>query len=1393
MLCLLTAARAVSIPSNVDYSAVHLTMREGLSHNFVEDIFRDSKGFMWIATSGSLARFDGYEFINFTSNTLDRYVKSVFVRKVAEDRFGRLWVTSDGGINLIDLETLMTVEPVDRTGQFADLSKLPSGYVFVASDGNIWIRTSEEIVCVGLDSGGAISRISRIPHYSKSLYTNSAVKSVDGENNVVWGFVKGAVCRISNEKGNLNAVPVSPMLTFDDDVHVSDFLAAGQYVWVATDVGLFRYDTRSHDVRMYQGNPDVEGSLSQSFITGLILSKSGRIIVSTLNGLNVYDAATDRFKSFKISDMLIGGVGLNINFINCMLMVGDNLWVGTEGCGVSIIYPKTIFATTLRHDPGNASSISPNPVNAIYEDSDGVLWVGTVEGGLNCADTDLRNGFTHFRTPVISHNSVSAITADRNGHLLVGTWGGGLNILDRANPSATAKVIRTTTDGHNKMDYIGILAYDPYNNVIWIGANLGIYMYDIVTGEVTVPFQGAADARGSVCAAISGDGKLWIGGLDGLFVIDLRRHSGSPFKVKRFQYKFDKPESKSAEKVTTLAISHDGTLWIGTNGNGIYRHYLKDGKDMFANLSTADGLPNDVAHGIAEDPHGNIWVSTYHGLACIKSDGEIVSYGCDNGLDTEQFYWNASMRMANGNLLFGSIDGLLVVKGIADNANDDPRQVVLTSIIIGSNRYFNPSGEERRIPENEKSFEVAFSSLDFVGSHQGRYFYRMEGFDNEWKELPTGRNSVTYTNLSPGKYSLEVKYVSPGQSVHSAPVSSFGIEIVPNFYKRWWFLLLMAVMVVAGIWTVYRWRVKDLTRQRNQLRQAVDDGVREISEQKNLIETHALELYKQNEKLRQRNEQISEQKAQLSEMNRRVQKMTVDRIAFFTNITHEFRTPITLIIGPIERALKLSKNPKVIEQLNFVERNSKYLLSLINQLMDFRKVEAGKMEILPTRSDFVRFVNELIPPFRAYAEERDIKIRTVFHLASNEFVYDQEAIRKVLINLIGNAIKFTPDHGTVTFYAALFRSSRCNQSNALYLGVSDTGNGISQEDIDKVFNRFYQGKSQIKYPLIGAADSGIGLYLCRKIMEIYGGSITVRNNHGPGCTFRVLVGVPDEDMSRTVAKQIADVSSPRDVSAPSSPDGGKLTILVVEDNSDMRAFVRSILSDYYDVVEAGNGVEAMQMLLSRHVDFIISDLMMPEMDGIELSRQVKENFSISHIPFLMLTAKTANESRMESFRSGVDEYLQKPFDEEMLLVRIKNILDNKRRYQREFSSEMKSDALNIPEESSDKRFVDKVLEVVGENYKNSYFEVGDFAEALGVSRSLLNKKLSSLLGETPNQFIRSYRLRIAHELLEKNRITRMMNISEIAFEVGFNDSKYFTRCFTRQYGVSPSSILKEEN
>lgn len=1166
------------------YSLATVDMQDGLPHNFIEDMFQDSKGFMWISTPTGLSRYDGYEFVTFTPNSLTHNIKSAFPQKAEEDSLGRLWIASEGGIDIITLDNLSPFIPKDNTGLLAKTLVSPATYLCKDTAGNMWIRTLTEIICISFNAEGDISGHTSIPHETTSVVTTTPIRALPGETGVLTG-IGGYPSRLTLTDGKIRVEHLSDKLSVHPSAYIADFAATADRLWVATGIGLFSLDKKNGETRLYESFPGVEKHLSQNFVTSVVILPDGNLLAGGLNGLNLYDKDSDTFRHIDLNDLRGLPRLLNNNFINCLLIDDDTLWVGTEGCGIDIFSPRKILAHSLHNDPKDTRSISPNCVNAIFEDGDGTLWIGTVEGGLNKGISGYSNGFTHFtrESGSLPHNSVSAITADHTGHLWVGTWGGGVSVLDRMNPGKPLKIINQAPDG-TLMHHIGTLAFDPFNNAVWIGVNSGIYLYDLNTSSISVPFEGADRFRGSVASVVAPDGTLWVGGIDGLLSVNLKHSdSNEGFRHTLYRHKLDSPESRAIEKITALTLGKDGSLWIGTNGNGIYHREVKDGKALFVNYSTAEGLPNDVIHGLAEDTHGNLWIATYHGLACMNKEGRFTNFNRSNGLDTEQFHWNAYKTLSNGDILFGSVDGLLAVKGLAGSEAEPGHPVSFTSLAVNNDTVYG-NLRYAHIPENERSFEIGFSALDFAGSRTGHYLYRMTGYDDEWKELPPGRHSVAYMNLFPGKYDLEVKYVADGQDPALSPVSRFEVEIIPNFYRRWWFVALIILLLVGIVASIYIWRISDLKRQRNDLKTAVEEGVREISEQK-----------------------------------AQVQQLTADRIAFFTNVTHEFRTPITLIIGPIERALKLSTNPKVIEQLHFVERNSRYLLSLVNQLMDFRKIESGKVEAVTTRGDIRRFIEDIVSPFRAYADDRHITIRTLFHLSVPIVTYNEDSMRKVLTNLLGNAIKFTPDGGSVTVYTALLRES-------LYICVSDTGCGIDEEETDKVFGYFYQGHSQIKYPLIGAADSGIGLYLCRKLVEVYGGKITAHNNRGSGCSFRVIL--PVECFPADTAQSAATGGSVpvRETNAEKRRPG----LLLVEDNPDMRAFMRSVLSERFNVTVAANGEEALRFLLSHddEIDMIISDLMMPVMDGLELASKVKENFALSHIPFIMLTAKTSEESKL---------------------------------------------------------------------------------------------------------------------------------------------------------------------
>lgn len=1362
-----------------------LTMAEGLRHNFVDDIMRDSRGFLWIGYGGGgVSRYDGYEFVNFSANSIQYPLRGNFAIEMAEDRFGRLWVATEGGISIINLYNLRQTEVKDYTGRLDAAVNVPSWGVHVDKSGKLWIRTGDSIICFRFSADGDIDSTAQYT-YTPISRGPTCLRDING-NGKPWTGINGEICELSAdfEDNRITPVPVSSSLIFVPDIMVADMVKSGKDVWIATDRGLWRYNPALDAATNYMNDPNDSKSLSQNFINSVAVTSKGQLIVGSLQGLNIYNPINDNFERVGRSDPLHSVPGLNNVFVNKVYVDGNRVWIGTEGGGLSRITEKRLYVNTITNNFNAPGHTFNTPVNAVLVEPSGTVWTGSVEGGLHRSDSDL-NHFTHYTAEdgILSHNSVSALALDGEGNLWVGTWGGGVNVLSTKGHVSRLKHFITTSDGTWHIGYVGALIWDPLNKLMWVGTSRGLYIYNPVSDTMQEAYPGTFDdVFGAIGAVIDRYNHLWIGSSSGLIDIDLRRYAAQPDAdaVRHINGRFDNPDMGVNERITFLFIDSRDTLWVGTNGNGLYHRATDNGHERFIGMTTAHGLPNDIIHGIAESRSGDLWVSTYKGLVRMSrsesgSVPEITVYDTTNGLTCDCFYWNAAARDAAGNILMGCVDGLVVVKSRAEAApgGNEPLRVNITHVWVDNSELLPGKGEGSQsfcpvsgVTTHERTRSVAFefSSLDFDNANTGVYSYRLKGFDSDWNELPHGRRFIRYTNLSPGHYTLQLVYHRAGQKFAPENITELPLTVTPYFYRRWWFIMLVIVTLIAGGTLIYRRRVTNYKRQRLILQQTVAERTAEIEEQK-----------------------------------RQVQQLTMDRIAFFTNITHEFRTPITLILGPIERALKLSYNPQVIEQLHFVERNSKYLLSLVNQLMDFRKVESGKMEIVRTRGNLARFLYNMTESFLPITADRSIELRLVARLPRPIMSFDEEALQKVLINLLGNAVKFTPDGGRISLCATVLPRGCGSTGHSIYLSVTDSGNGINPEDIERIFDRFYQGNNHIKYPVSGTAGSGIGLYLCRSLVEIYGGSISARNNRGGrGCTFRVILPLPDDEIPEVSPDETLSVNTSDGLTAtvavkPGVPPAERLTILVVEDNDDMRAFIRSILSDRFNVAEARNGEDALKVLANREIDFIISDLMMPVMDGIELSRKVKETFDISHIPFLMLTAKTGRESRLESYRIGVDEYILKPFDEELLLARIDSILKNRRRYQERFAAgQMKVESLNIDEDSRDKKFMDQVMKVIHDNYRNSYFEIGDFAEALGVSRSLLNKKLQNLAGQSAGQLLRTFRLNTARELLLRNRKTRAMNISEIAYEVGFNDSKYFTRCFTKQFNVTPSSILNDE-
>jgi len=1321
----------------------YITIDNGLGRNYIDDIYRDSKGFVWLSLGGGgLVRYDGHSMLTFAEGSPEHPIPCDFVHNVAEDTHRRLWAATAAGLFVVDLDRMRTIPLQDISSKLLGLEMKSISSVSTDSAGNIWIGAEGVIICLAFNPDGSVAHLSQLN--TNGPHTKLIFKEIGLD---VWTSYDGYIFALNLSHDAKQTVIEAKLLdiTIPPGAVVNQILEKGEDVWLATSEGLVRHNIASRINKLYTSIETDPRTLTQNYISDLAIAPDNRLIACTMYGYNIYNALTDDFTRIIQSE-----AGLNSPFVNCILVDGQNVWIGTESGGVNLLTPKAI---------GYDFYPTPTPVNAIYTDPQGVVWVGCVEGGL----MELGPGMNQLTKSAdasnsLPHNSVSALTMDSSGRLWVGTWGGGIALLDTDNPHVCLKHIDMLAG--MPRHFIGSIIYDYINDGVWIGANPGIFFYDCKNGRTLTPIANSVDvAFGPLGAVIDGNGHLWMGCNNGLYDIDLRSRNGDAWNFRLLDKKLNAPDRNIKENVSFLALGTDGSLWVGSDSHGLYHRTVDASGEHFANYTTAQGLAHNAVKGIAFDSK-TIWVSTHKGLTSISAyDGATNSYLKGNGLPDDNFYWNAASSSHDSDIYFGTMSGLISVKP-QNTRHIGSKPVVFTSLTVDNSydvdAYVDADisvTDKVSLHQRNRSFTVTFSSLDFSSRPASNYLYMLEGFDRQWISLPEGRNDASYTNIAPGHYTLKVKYGNLGE------VSVLPIEVQPYFYNTAWFMMLLAIFIASIIWLLWRLRMRRLLNQKTELALKVDERTREISAQKKRIEEQAIQM----------------------------QQFTVERLSFFTNLTHEFRTPITLVLGPIEHAIKLSDNPKVLEQLNMAFRNAQYLMSLVNQLMDFRKIESGKMDIVRSRGDFLAFTEELAQNFRNVLEKRSIKLLTYYHLPEPEIHFDKEAMRKLLHNFLSNAAKYTPDGGTISIYAAVLRKpSDDSAPPLLYVNVKDTGDGIDPNDLDKVFDKFYQGKSTMKYPFL-MGSSGLGLHLCKSIVEAYGGTLKAKNNHGPGCCFRMLLPLIDEAKAGDmVAKHPA-----------SNQDESRLpALLIVEDNPDMRAYLRGILCERFSVIEATDGAEALEILKKPDIDFIISDLMMPRMDGITFVRKLRENFETSHIPVLILTAKTAQSSQLESYRTGVDGFLTKPFGEEMLIARIDAIITNRllrnRKIAQSFAESNKQDAASAApiDDSADARFIKQVMETIEANYKNSYYEVGDFADNLGVSRTVLNKKLQSLLGKAANKLIRDYRLKVALDLIREHRDEHTMNISEIAYDVGFNDSKYFTRCFTKHYGIPPSAVMQ---
>lgn len=820
------------------YNVSYLNMSTGLPSNFVDDIYCDSYDFIWIAThGGGLVRYDGFNYMYFGIGNQGMPLKSNTCHNITEDKFHRIWISFEEYTEVLDLNTLQSVIPKNTNNKLDKILHEQSVKTFCDSKGAMWIVTMNKVHHITFDKDGNVKNIHSLNYVGNT--PDVMIADIDGDGSV-WAAIDGGLYKLAVHNDKLVRYSISNAWNNQPNMFIQKLVRIDDRLWMATNNGLYILDLDAHIIKNYRVD-DSTNSISHNSVTDIAVDENKQLILATLDGVDFYDSKTDSFTPWNNESK---ANPLPSNFVSSIFLHNNIIWVGTETGGIIKLNPRQLLLQNYIHS-SSPESISANCVNAMYAGSDGTLWIGTVEGGLNRL-TPGSKSFVHYTVANsnLSHNSVSTLAADNKGRLWIGTWAGGLNIIDLKNPS-TIKHLTFGQRYSSLLNFIGALIYDPYNKGMWIGSNDGIFFYDFATEKIVEPFKDCRNIRGSIGSIIDKDGKLWMGFLKGVVCIDLKkRDKAGTFSYRVLSNKLDDPKSGIIDKICSFCQTKDGTLWLGSNGYGLYRRDVDErGQETYTVYTIKNGLPNNAVKGIVEDEHGKLWLTTDNGLSHFDPEtGLCYNYYKNDGLISNQFYWNSAVKTPDGRILLGGTEGLTVLLGDNNKALYQghlrfTRLAVGNQAVYADGHYMDEDisiADHIYLHESDKSFEISFSSLNYGPETQGVYSYRLKGFDEDWTQLPAGQNSVRYTNLPAGDYEFEVKYVSALSDTNDA-VISMEVSVSPYFWKSWWFMTIVIIVLILLAKYLYDKRVTELRhREAERLLKPIEDALKNSEEPQQL-------------------------------------------------------------------------------------------------------------------------------------------------------------------------------------------------------------------------------------------------------------------------------------------------------------------------------------------------------------------------------------------------------------------------------------------------------------------------------------------------------------------------------------------------------------------------------
>lgn len=1363
----------------------HLTTLNGLSQNDINFILQDSKGFMWFGTMDGLNRYDGMSFVKYQSTTdMEFPIGSNIPFSMVEDSRGNFWIgTSDNGVWFFNR----------RKEEFHKVPEVYNGLdiildnkiidLIIDSDELLWVATSKGLCILDTKEYRNGKFVSTIMESSNSSVTSNIISSMKA-----LMFIK------KDSEGK---------------------------IWIGTSVGLFLAEfTASGNIKINHVNKFPRGPYRN-----IIETKTG-YLTSNREGV-FYFNKVDNIEDVEVKFLLPYAFSSFFKSSKNYVFGGNS-----QGLFQFVWDDEKLKLNQINHfisEYHNPKSITKNIVTDIFEDRSGLLWVGTNGGGLNQLDLNEKK-FYHVNhsnhNGSIAYNKVRAVYEDNNGNLWIGTEGGGisflavkhknefegnfqnidvsLGVLDKnyvycydSLPGVDNKVllgvgypyklaVATVKERDNiSVKYLSNLVKNPVfattidrEGNIWLGTyGGGLYraVYNkekdelIVKNNYTV--RGGTLASDVVRSVLEdSNGNILVGTDQGLSLLPAnKKNAPNPVFIKTRNKANDKT-SIAHNYILDMHLDSKGRVWIGTMGGGLcLLREQKSNEFKFKRYTSKDGLPNDVIKGIEEDDSGNLWISTNKGITNFNPETEEMrNYSVSDGLQDYEFSECASYTKKNGEMIFGGVNGFNIFN--PDEIEDNPyvSQVEFSELFILNEKILTgkeykgnlilanemPSTDSISLNYSQNSFSIGFTALHYVAPEKIKYKYMLEGFDSGWNIVNSIDPRAKYTNIPPGEYILKV-LATNNDGVWTTVPSMLTIEIVPPFWLTGYAFFIYILLFIILLVFFRRYSVIDVTK-------------------KNKLMMDHFEQEK-------------------------MEELVQMKLQFFTNISHEFRTPLTLIQSPLEKLI--SKGERVDEEYrqrnySLMIKNVGMLNRLINQLMEFRKLEKGKMPLAVSRGNVMELVNEVFDAFNEIAQSKGIRYELKNAYPSVELWFDYDKIEKVLFNLLSNAFKFTPQGGEVSIIVS---EEEVEGKEWVRFDIKDNGPGIAKEKLPFLFDRFYQTSS---HKLSKVSGTGIGLAFAKNLINLHHGKIMVSSKPNVATVFSVYLSkgklhfkeadFTDQPMEQPIEKQIIVKDYQIEKREQLSMDNivfaeDKPTVLIVEDNYDVQALIKNNLDEEFNCVQAYNGKEGILLCKKYTPDIIISDVMMPEMDGFEMCNLIKQDQEICHIPIVILTAKTADEDKLTGLTEGAVAYISKPFNIDVLIAQIKSILEARKLVKHTFNKKIEIEPKEITFTSIDEKLVERLLKVVEENISNPEFTVVQLGREVGISQSILNKKLKALLGQTANVFIRSIRLKRAAQLLKLDRLS----VTDVVYEVGFNDMKYFRECFRKQFDTTPSEFIRQ--